>query len=238
MKISNNCKNCNKEYVAETRELNRGNGMFCSRKCSGEFKSKNTEPLNPNVKCSICSINFHAKESRINKNTSGIFYCCRDHQIQGSKLGLHKSGPKEGYIPRNQSKTPLRLCNFSHMYGCKKRTRSLTGSCRPCKKRNNIDRWLDGDIEVTWSSNSLEPKSFVKQYLLENRGDKCESCGYDKKRPDGSSKIQMDHIDGDYTNNLISNLRLLCPNCHEDTPTFGSRNSGGGRRYRLTKMDK
>lgn len=36
--------------------------------------------------------------------------------------------------------------------------------------------------------------------------------------------LELDHIDGDNTNNLLSNLRLLCPNCHALTPTYRGRN--------------
>jgi Zn finger protein HypA/HybF involved in hydrogenase expression len=32
--------------------------------------------------------------------------------------------------------------------------------------------------------------------------------------------LQLDHIDGDRRNYLLSNLRLLCPNCHSQTPTY------------------
>lgn len=36
--------------------------------------------------------------------------------------------------------------------------------------------------------------------------------------------LQVDHIDGDRLNNLMENLRFLCPNCHSQTPTFSGRN--------------
>ena len=35
--------------------------------------------------------------------------------------------------------------------------------------------------------------------------------------------LQVDHVDGDFKNNEIANLRFLCPNCHTQTPTFGYR---------------
>lgn len=36
--------------------------------------------------------------------------------------------------------------------------------------------------------------------------------------------LHLDHIDGNHNNNLIGNLRILCPHCHQQTPTFGSKN--------------
>lgn len=36
--------------------------------------------------------------------------------------------------------------------------------------------------------------------------------------------LQLDHIDGDNTNNLQENLRILCPNCHSQTDTWSGRN--------------
>ena len=36
--------------------------------------------------------------------------------------------------------------------------------------------------------------------------------------------LELDHIDGDNTNNQLDNLRLLCPNCHAFTPTYRSKN--------------
>lgn len=51
---------------------------------------------------------------------------------------------------------------------------------------------------------------------------KCEGCGI----VDWNGKpisLQLDHIDGCPTNHLLENLRLLCPNCHSQTPTYGSK---------------
>lgn len=39
-----------------------------------------------------------------------------------------------------------------------------------------------------------------------------------------SMVLDLDHIDGDNSNQLLENLRFLCKNCHSQTPTYGSRN--------------
>ena len=36
--------------------------------------------------------------------------------------------------------------------------------------------------------------------------------------------LELDHIDADPLNNLLDNLRLLCPNSHALTPTYRGRN--------------
>lgn len=38
--------------------------------------------------------------------------------------------------------------------------------------------------------------------------------------------LEVDHIDGDFLNNILTNLRFLCPNCHRQTPNFAGRSRG------------
>ncbi len=44
--------------------------------------------------------------------------------------------------------------------------------------------------------------------------------------------VEVEHIDGDWRNNRLENLILLCPNCHALTPTFRGLNRGKGRAHR------
>ena len=53
---------------------------------------------------------------------------------------------------------------------------------------------------------------------------KCINCGCDGNWQDGKIALEIDHIDGDNTNNQLSNLRYLCPNCHALTDTYRGRN--------------
>ena len=64
---------------------------------------------------------------------------------------------------------------------------------------------------------------FVKRVLIEEVGYKCEWCGISEWRQQ-KIVLEIDHIDGNRSNNKRSNVRLLCPNCHSQTPTFRVKN--------------
>ena len=79
-------------------------------------------------------------------------------------------------------------------------------------------------------SAKLQLSSFVKRDLWDCSGTACQRCGWDEKHPvDGRPLTQFDHIDGDASNSRPWNLRILCPNCHSMTPTFGARNKNSAR---------
>lgn len=59
----------------------------------------------------------------------------------------------------------------------------------------------------------------LRRKVREHFENKCCLCGIEKWR-DMSICLQVDHIDGDNKNNNMSNLRLLCPNCHSQTDTY------------------
>lgn len=72
-------------------------------------------------------------------------------------------------------------------------------------------------------------KSFEKSMrrrILEIRGNRCESCGITEWEGD-SVTMQVHHIDGNRWNNELSNLMVLCPNCHALTDNYGIGNITG-----------
>ena len=59
-------------------------------------------------------------------------------------------------------------------------------------------------------------KSGIKQNI-------CELCGLGPIWNGKPLSLQLDHIDGNHYNQALSNLRIICPNCHTQTDTHGSK---------------
>jgi hypothetical protein len=52
---------------------------------------------------------------------------------------------------------------------------------------------------------------------------KCEVCSISEWN-NRALIMQLDHIDGDPHNHRLENLRMICPNCHCQTPTWCGKN--------------
>ncbi|MFD7917502.1 HNH endonuclease [Streptomyces sp. NPDC059752] len=57
----------------------------------------------------------------------------------------------------------------------------------------------------------------------------CRMCGTPPTWRGHPLPLEVDHVDGDWRNNLPENLRLLCPNCHSTTDTYRGRAKGRHR---------
>ncbi|MFB7741502.1 HNH endonuclease signature motif containing protein [Streptomyces sp. NPDC056132] len=57
--------------------------------------------------------------------------------------------------------------------------------------------------------------------------EKCAGCGTGPSWHGQPMTLEIDHINGDWSDNRAENLRFLCPNCHAITSTWCR---GGGRR--------
>lgn len=73
-------------------------------------------------------------------------------------------------------------------------------------------------------NNEVTSHKVLRRYLIEKYGKVCSVCGIDNWLGE-ELIIEMDHIDGNKKNNVLSNVRLLCPNCHSQTPTWKFKKS-------------
>ncbi|GHA70730.1 HNH endonuclease [Streptomyces termitum] len=57
----------------------------------------------------------------------------------------------------------------------------------------------------------------------------CARCGNEGVWLGRPLRLEIDHIDGDWRDNRIENLRFLCPNCHSTTDGYRGRGKGRAR---------
>ena len=94
------------------------------------------------------------------------------------------------------------------------------------ESKERIRQWLEEGKD--WG---LSIPAWVHRTLEDQRGYACEVCKIEEWNG-MAIKLECDHIDGNHANNHISNLRLICPNCHSQTNTYKNLNKGNGRTNR------
>lgn len=96
------------------------------------------------------------------------------------------------------------------------------------QRMEKVKKWLNG--EHLGIRGKTQTAKWIKWYLVSTYGEKCQQCGWSQRNNyTGNIPIELDHIDGDFTNNDKNNLRLLCPSCHSLTPHYKGANKKKGR---------
>lgn len=108
-----------------------------------------------------------------------------------------------------------------------------------CTQRCSIDynqeqavsAWKEGKRRGTVGIKAFKIAPFVRRYMIEKVGGRCQNCGWNTTHPiTGEVPLEIHHLDGDFFNTVESNLEVLCPNCHSLTETYRGRNKGNGRK--------
>lgn len=161
-------------------------------------------------KCKQCEIKFDPKDKRQKFCTRS---CSATYNNLNGFIGAKKIGVDYGSCPGCGIKFKRRqkYCSFT------------------CMADHKTRRWLAG--EIFGSSEWCTVPDFIRDYLMENCGNQCSQCGWKEIHPlTNKTPLEIDHRDGDCTNNRFENLRVLCPNCHSLTENFRGLNSKIGRK--------
>jgi hypothetical protein len=121
------------------------------------------------------------------------------------------------------------------------------GNCRQCRARltthvqafcssachqeslaeQRVKRWL-----ATGLPGQHTLTGAIRDWIMMEQNGVCAICGRDPVWNGATLVFVLDHIDGDGSNHVRANVRMICPNCDSQLPTFKARNRGKGRHYR------
>jgi Zn finger protein HypA/HybF involved in hydrogenase expression len=103
---------------------------------------------------------------------------------------------------------------YAEKYNCYTANPSGKGIYKNRKKLKDITENI-----VTIKTCNLKHK-LIKLGIKQNR---CEICGLGDKWKNKPISLELHHIDGHHKNNELTNLQLLCPNCHSQTSNYRRR---------------
>ncbi len=126
------------------------------------------------------------------------------------KLGYTVKGNSWGYSQVKQRMTDLNL-DFSIFKGKK----SIY--------KNTVVKTVTP--EMVLKDNCKHTRTVLRRCILKHGllPYKCDICGITEWN-NKTLSLELDHINGKNNDNRLENLRFLCPNCHSQTSTYGSRN--------------
>jgi len=122
-----------------------------------------------------------------------------------SALGLSKSGSKYKSV---QKWIQLLEISTSHF------------TSPGFKKGHIVNRISDDAVLV---ENSPYDQSVLRRVAKGIIPEICSECGVSDEYNGKPLTLQLDHINGIRNDNRKENLRWVCPNCHSQTPTWGSK---------------
>ena len=104
--------------------------------------------------------------------------------------------------------------------------------------KDNRESWNRIDLNEILEGKHPQYQTWKLKIRLIKEGikeDKCERCGWHEKLEDSEfTPCELHHIDGNPENHLLSNLIILCPNCHSLTKSYrfrrGKTNEQRGRK--------
>ncbi|MEU9122670.1 HNH endonuclease signature motif containing protein [Streptomyces sp. NPDC048506] len=134
-------------------------------------------------------------------------------------LGIDLVGGHHTHISRRIKAYGIDTSHFSPVV--------RTENMRYNQRRRTADEIL---VETTSAHATRMPNARLKRAMRElGVEERCALCGIEPVWLGVPLPLEVDHIDGNWRDNRIGNLRFLCPNCHSTTDSYRGRGKGRTR---------
>ncbi len=124
------------------------------------------------------------------------------------KLGLVPAGGNYKCLKDLLSKLNIDTTHF---------TGKLWNKGKKLHPKRDIEAYLSNDYKM--QSHKLRLR-LIKEGIFEAKCYSCQNVSW----LDKPIALELEHINGDHSDNTLSNLTLLCPNCHAQTKTYRGKN--------------
>lgn len=190
--------------------------IYCSNKCQALAKSLEGRTV---VQCAECFLSFSKMNSQIRCGSNN--FCSKSCSAAYNNTHRVRKDRRPDFlcincgIVKKSSHKNQKFCGVScqHDHRAKERYKELE----------------DGA--------NLTHKICRSYWLSKNRT--CSCCGLSEWNG-LDIPLELDHINGDGTDNTLENTRLLCPNCHAQTDNYKSKNANNplGKEFRKLRYSK
>jgi hypothetical protein len=200
------CEKCNEEHDGSY-----GSGRFCSAECARSFSRNKDVKETKKVNCCVCGI-----EIEVGKRAADTLCKCEGCREQ-PKRNFDERVDNCLFCSKELGPNLIKYCS----YDCQIRF----------QRKLYIEAWKAGNEDGISAKYSIS--AHIRNYLFEKYDNQCAKCGWGEVNPHtGRIPLEVEHIDGNFRNNVEENLILLCPNCHSLTATYKGANRGNGRKDR------
>lgn len=203
---------CTKGHVVEvlTKSLTRADNLKHCPQCKKEKRKENLK------NCLNCGKQLKVGQEKFCSNSCSATY---------------NNALKREKIEKRKCKNCGTEIDISKSYGKVYCSDECRTEHKHLLKQIRYQEILNGRVEIDCKSGRVSKK--VRGSLISKYNNSCQKCGWNEvNKFTGKVPLQIHHIDGNPENNELSNLEVLCPNCHALTKSFGNKNFGKGRESR------
>lgn len=192
---------------------------YCSKKCKREVSINSIKLIK--INCTHCNSLIIRRLSTFNAcKRKGVkhSFCnakCRNHWVKND---------------RREKSNIIKICPECKSQHYKYNSKFCSKECYINNKQPTKEKII-ASYEFKIANNIKVFGKDIRRYLFSIKPYECEICKHSEWL-NNPINLTVHHKDGNADHNDVSNLQLLCWNCHSATDNYGRKNKSSTRSYR------